>query len=132
MARVANISVIFCKLIMKRKRLRKMVVVVQLQLLPNSLWPHQLQHDWLPCSPLPPCACSNSCLLSQWSCACVLSSFSSIQLLATLQPQPDRCFCPWDFPGKSSSGGSSGPRDQTHVSCIDRWILCHWHHLERL
>ena len=32
----------------------------------NSLWPHGLQHAWLPC-PLPaPGANSNSCPLSQW------------------------------------------------------------------
>ena len=30
------------------------------------------------------------------------------------------------------SRGSSQPRDQTrisHVSCIGRWVLCHWRHL---
>ena len=26
----------------------------------------------------------------------------------------------------SSSKGSSQPRDQTHVSCIGRWVLYHW------
>ena len=26
----------------------------------------------------------------------------------------------------SFSRGSSWPRDRTHVSCIGRWILCHW------
>ena len=26
----------------------------------------------------------------------------------------------------SFSRGSSQPRDRTHVSCIGRWILCHW------
>ena len=26
----------------------------------------------------------------------------------------------------SSSGGSSRPRDQIHISCIGRWILYHW------
>ena len=26
----------------------------------------------------------------------------------------------------SSSRGSSQPRDQTHISCIDRWLLYHW------
>ena len=26
----------------------------------------------------------------------------------------------------SSSRGSSQPRDQTHISCINRWILYHW------
>ena len=26
----------------------------------------------------------------------------------------------------SSSRGSSQPRDQTHISCIGRWVLYHW------
>ena len=32
----------------------------------NSLWPHGLQHNRLPCPSPTPRACSNSCLLSQW------------------------------------------------------------------
>ena len=31
-----------------------------------------------------------------------------------------------------SSRGSFPPRDQTHVSCIGRWVLYHQHHLESL
>ena len=30
------------------------------------LWPHGLQHAWLPCPPLSPTVCSNSRPLSQW------------------------------------------------------------------
>ena len=41
---------------------------------------------------------------------------------------------PWDFTGKNPGvhlllRGSSQPRGQTHVfqvSCIGRWLLCHW------
>ena len=33
------------------------------------------------------------------------------------------CWSELPFP---SSVGSSWPWDQTHVSCIGRWILCHW------
>ena len=32
----------------------------------NSLWPHGLRHARLPCPPLTPRACSNSCPLSWW------------------------------------------------------------------
>ena len=32
----------------------------------NSLWPHRLQHTWLPCLSPTPGACSNSCPSSQW------------------------------------------------------------------
>ena len=38
--------------------------------------------------------------------------------------------CPWNFPGKDTGVGcisfsrvSSQPRNQTHISCIGRWIL---------
>ena len=44
-----------------------------------------------------------------------------------------RLLCPWDLPGKKTGvgchfllGGSSQPRDRTHVFCIDRQILYHW------
>ena len=33
----------------------------------HSLWPHELQHAWLPCPLLSPRVCSHSCPLSQWS-----------------------------------------------------------------
>ena len=32
----------------------------------DSLWPHGLQHAWLPCPSPSPRACSNSCPLSWW------------------------------------------------------------------
>ena len=48
----------------------------------DSLWPHGLQHTRLPCPPLSPGACSNSCQLSQW-CHPIISSsvvpFSCLQ-----------------------------------------------------
>ena len=34
--------------------------------MPDSLWPHGLQHSRLPCPSPTPGACSNSCPLSQW------------------------------------------------------------------
>ena len=48
----------------------------------DSLWPRGLQHTRLPCPPLSPGACSNSCQLSQW-CHPIISSsvvpFSCLQ-----------------------------------------------------
>ena len=48
---------------------------------------------------------------------------------------PASLLCPWDFQARmlewaatSFSGGSSQPRDQTHVSCIGRWILYYGAH----
>ena len=37
-------------------------------------WPHALQHARLPCPPLSPRVCSNSCPLSQWSHVTISSS----------------------------------------------------------
>ena len=39
----------------------------------DSLWPHRLQHAWLPCPSLSSGVCSNSCPLSQW-CHPIISS----------------------------------------------------------
>ena len=40
----------------------------------DSLWPHELQHTRLPCPPLSPGVCSNSCPLSRWSTPTISSS----------------------------------------------------------
>ena len=40
----------------------------------DSLWPHGLQHAWLPCPSLSPRVCSNSCPL-RWWCHPTISSF---------------------------------------------------------
>ena len=42
--------------------------------MPNSLWPHGLQHARLPCPSPTPRACSNSCPSSQWCHPTISSS----------------------------------------------------------
>ena len=49
----------------------------------NSSWPHRLQHTRLPCRPLSPRVCSNSCLLIQW---CLPTISSSIAPLSSIFP----------------------------------------------
>ena len=69
----------------------------------ESLQPHGLQHVRLPCPPLSPRVCSNSCLLSQW---CYLTITASATLFSP---------CPQSFPACGSfpmswlfgSGGQS-------------------------
>ena len=51
----------------------------------DSLWPHGLQHTWLPCPSLSPRVYSNSCPLSQW---CHPTVSSSVVLFSCLQPFP--------------------------------------------
>ena len=50
------------------------VVVFSCSVLPNSLWPHGLQHSRLPCPSLTPEACSNSSPSSQWCHPTISSS----------------------------------------------------------
>ena len=56
----------------------------------SSLWPHGLQHAWLPCPSPTPGACSNSCPWSQWCHPTISSSVS-----------PFSC-CPQSFPASRS------------------------------
>ena len=48
--------------------------------MPNSLWPHGLQHTRLPCPSLSPRVCSNSCPLSRW---CHPTNSSSASLFSS-------------------------------------------------
>ena len=45
--------------------------------MPDSLWPHGLQHTRLPCPSLSPRVCSNSCPLSHWCHPTTSSSVTS-------------------------------------------------------
>ena len=56
----------------------------------NSSQPHGLQHARLPCPPLSPRVCSNSCPLSQWCHPTILSSVAPF------------FFCPQSFPVSGS------------------------------
>ena len=61
-------------------------------------------------------------------CACVCTPSHSV-VSDSLRP-----LCPCNFSGKTTgagsySRGSSGPRNQSHISCIGRWILYHLSHL---
>ena len=53
------------------------------QVVPNSLWPHGLQHVRLPCFTLTPGVCSNSYSLTQWWY--LIISFSVILFCLCLQ-----------------------------------------------
>ena len=61
----------------------KIIVQFSRSVLPDSLWPHGLQHMKLPCASPNPKACLNSCPLSQWCCPTI--SFSVIPISSCLQ-----------------------------------------------
>ena len=52
-------------------------VQFSLSVMPDSLWPHGLQHARLPCPSLSPGVCSNSCVLSHWGHPAISSSVVS-------------------------------------------------------
>ena len=52
----------------------------------NSLWPHELQHTRLPCPPLAPRVCSNSCPLTRWCYLTISSSAHPLLLLPSVFP----------------------------------------------
>ena len=63
-----------------------MLLLFSFSVVPDSLWPHGLQHTGLPCPSLSPGVCSNSCPLSRW---CHPTYWSSFTLFSS---------CPQSFP----------------------------------
>ena len=61
-----------------------LVIVVQFSVMSDSLWPHGLQHNRLPCSLLSPRVYSNSCAVSQWCHPTISSSVAPF----SSYPQP--------------------------------------------
>ena len=69
-------------------------------------------------------------------CMCI-QLLGCVWLFATHGLQPTGLLCPWNFPGKNTGLGCHfllqgifpTTLDQTHVSCIGRWILYHLSHL---
>ena len=55
--------------------------------MPDSLWPHALQHARLPCPSLSPGLCWNSSSLSQWCCPTISSSIAP----SPSAPNPSQC-----------------------------------------
>ena len=51
-----------------------LLLLFSCSVMPDLLWPHELQHARLPCPSPSPRACSNSCPLSRWCHPTILSS----------------------------------------------------------
>ena len=64
-------------------------LLLSCSVMPNSFWPHELQHTRLSCPSLLLGVCSNSWPLSQWCHPSISSSFTSF-------------FCPQSFPASGS------------------------------
>ena len=98
-------------------------------IMPDSLWPHGLQHARFPCPSPAPRACSNSCPLSQW-CHPAISS-SLVPFSSRLQSFPASGSCQMNqfFPSGGQSIGASPSasalpmiiQDWSPLGCTD-WI----------
>ena len=80
--------------------------------MPNSLWPHRLQHTRLPCPSPSPGARSNSCLLSQWCHPTTLSSMVPFSSHLQSFPASGSFLMSWFF---ASGGRSIGVSASTSV-----------------
>ena len=60
----------------------------------DTLLPHGLQHARLPCPPLFPRVCSNSCPLSQWCCLTISSSATFFSFALNLSQHQSQLFAP--------------------------------------
>ena len=89
--------------------------------MPSSLWPHGVQHTWLPCPSPSPGVCSNSSPLSQWSHPTI--SFSVIPFSSCLQSFPASwCFLvSWLFESGGQSIGVSASASVLPVN-IQNWF----------
>ena len=77
--------------------------------MPNSLWPHGLQHTRLPCPSPTPRACLNSCSLSRWNPPTISSSVINFSSCLRSWPASE------SFP-RSQFFASGGQRIETSAS----------------
>ena len=66
-----------------------LILLFSRSVISNSLWPHELQHAWLPCPSPSPGTCSNSWPLSPWCHPTISSSVIPFS-------------CPQSFPASGS------------------------------
>ena len=85
----------------------------------DSLWPHELQHIRLPCPPLSPGVCSDSCPLNWWCYLTILSSATLLHLC--LQSFPASGSFPMSLPC-ASGGQSSGASAAVPPVIIQGWF----------
>ena len=89
----------------------------------DSLWPHGLQHTRLPCPPLSPRVCSNSCPLNWW--CCLIISFSAVLFSFWCQSFPASGPLPmsWLFTSGGQSIGASASASVLSMNSQDGFPL---------
>ena len=103
---------------------RWLFVLLRCSIVPDSLWPHGLQHARLPCPSLSPRVCSNSSPLSRW-CHPTISSF--VVPFSCLQSFPESRSLPmsWLFESGGQSFGASASASILPMN-IKGWFPLGW------
>ena len=93
--------------------------------MPDSLWPHGLQHAGLPCPSLSPGVCSNSCPLSQWCHPTISSSVIPFFSRHLSFPASGSFLMSWFFTSGSQSIGASASASILPMNNQD-WFTLGW------
>ena len=97
--------------------LSRILTVVQISVVSDSLQHHGPQHTRLPCPSPTPGVCSNSCSLSRWCCPTILSSVTPFSSCLQSFPASRSFPMSWLF---VSGGQSIGAQLQNQAS---QWIF---------
>ena len=89
----------------------------------DSLWPHGLQHAWLPCPSLSPRVCSNSRPLSQWWYLTVSSSAAPFSFCLQFFPASGSFSISWIFASGGQSIGASASASVLSMNVQDWFPL---------
>ena len=106
------------------KHLWKCMFLFSHDIMSDSLWPHGLQHDRLPCPSTSPRVCSNSCSLSWWWRPTISSSFTSFFFFSLFFYS--QCFpASGSFPVSQlfTSGGQSTGAFPLGLTCLISLLL---------
>ena len=90
---------------------------------PDSLWPHGLQHTRLPCPLLSPGVCSNSCPLSQWCHPTISSSVAPFSSCPQSFPESGSFPMSWLFESGSQIIGDSASASVLPMNIQDWFAL---------
>ena len=91
----------------------------------DSLWPHELQHTRLPCPPLSPGVCSNSCPLRRWCHPTILSSVILCSSSHQSFPASGSFLMSWLFASGGQSIGASAAATVLPMN-IQGWFPLGW------
>ena len=104
-------------------KLTKKLLLLSHSVMSYSLWPHGLQHAWLPCPSLSPMVYSDSCALNWWCYSTISSSVSPFSSCLQSFPASESFTMSWLLASGSQSIGASASASVLPMNIQD------WHPL---